>query len=284
MKRTFLLAALVALSVSGCGSAYVKQGNVGLVVDNFTGKIDQFLNPGYRLAIPIGQHIIEFPVIKQQYVMVAGNEGQRSGEDDSVKVNSLEGQSFTVEASIEYRIHDKDSVAPLYQKYAKPFDDIVEQYYRSKFRKVIVDGFSSLPMNDAITGAGRKKVENQALAELRDTLKDDKIDVYGVYIRAVNVPESIANSIAAKTQAENELIKARTVAQQQIVEAEAEAKARMIRATAEANANHLLASSLTPELVKLKAIETINPHVAIVAPSNAFLPLQALLDSTKTEK
>ena len=103
------------LSMTGCGSTYVQQGQVGLLVNNFSGQIEQVLQPGFRMTIPINKHIIAFPMIKQQYVMVRGVEGQVAEEDDSVGVNSLEGQSFAVDASVEYRLRDASVVPALYK-------------------------------------------------------------------------------------------------------------------------------------------------------------------------
>jgi len=272
-----VLAIALALGLSGCGSSYVRQGHVGLLVNNLTGNIDQVLDPGYRLAAPVGQHIIEFPVIKQQYVMVRGSEGQHAEQDDSVQVNSVEGQAFNVDASVEYMVHDKQSVAGLYRRYGMDFDNIVERYYRSKFKSAIVDSFASMPLNEAITGDGRHKVEKMALTELRDALSQDHLDVDQVMIRAVYVPESISNSIAAKTQAENDLVKARTIAQKQVVEAEAEAKARLIRAKAEADANKMISASLTDQLIRKLYVEKLSDKVQLVLPSNGFYSLGGIL-------
>ena len=269
----------IALGVllTGCGATYVRQGYVGLLVNNLTGKIDQVLEPGYRLSVPIGQHIIEFPVIRQQYVMVQGSEGQYANQDDSVKVNSQEGQAFNVEASIEYTIARKEAVPDLYQHYGMDFEHIVERYYRSKFRSAIVNSFASLPLNEAITGTGRKKVETAALDELKEELKSDGITIENVLIRAVFLPDAISNSIAAKTQAENDLIRSRTVAQQQVVEAEAEAKAKLIRAKAEADSNRMVSASLTDQLIRKMYVEKLSDKIQLVVPNNAFVNFGGLV-------
>lgn len=267
----------LVIALWGCGSSYVRQGHVGLLVNNLTGNIDSVLDPGYRLAAPVGQHIIEFPIIKQQYVMVRGQEGQHANSDDSVQVNSVEGQAFNVDASVEYMVHNKGAVSPLYKRYGMDFDNIVERYYRSKFRSAIVNSFASLPLNEAITGDGRRKVERLSLVDLRESMASDQIDIDQVMIRAVYVPDAISNSIAAKTQAENDLVKARTIAQQQVVEAEAEAKARLIKARAEADANRMISASLTDQLIRKMYVEKLSDKVQLVLPNNSFFNFGGLI-------
>jgi regulator of protease activity HflC (stomatin/prohibitin superfamily) len=278
------LALALAAAMNGCAPSYVGQGRVGLLVDNMSGKIDQVLDPGFRMAIPIGQHIIEFPVIKQQYVMVRGQEGQHNDSDDAVRVNSAEGQAFDVDASVEYVIRDKQAVAPLYQRYGLPFDDIVEKYYRSKFRAAIASAFASLPLVEGISGPGRKKVESMALADLRHVLGDDRIDVLLVMVRGVYVPDAIANSIAEKTRAENQLVQARTLAQQHVVEAKAEAEARLIRARAEAESNKLVNASLSDRLIRKMYVEKLSDRIQMVVPEKSFFNFGGLVPAQETTK
>ena len=85
------------------------------------------------------------------------------------------------------------------------------------------------------------------------------------------LPDAISNSIAAKTQAENDLIRSRTVAQQQVVEAEAEAKAKLIRAKAEADANRMVSASLTDQLIRKMYVEKLSDKIQLVVPNNAFV-------------
>ncbi|MEB3198169.1 MAG: SPFH domain-containing protein [Candidatus Sericytochromatia bacterium] len=282
------LGACLIIPLSGCPAAYVRQGHVGLVVDDFTGEIKHVHDPGIRAAIPLREHIVEFPVIVQQYVMVRGGERNDSGEDDAVRVNSLEGQTFMIDASVEFVLHSKQDVAGLYQRYGLPFDAIVERYFRSRFKAAIATAVASLPLNTAISGEGRRKVEQIALADLRQTMATDHIDLHNVLIRAVYLPEQIAQAISDKTRAENALEQSRTAARQQVVEAEAagraavvaaeaEAKARLIRAKAEAQANRELAASLTDRLIRKLYIEKLSDKVRLVLPPGALYNLQDLL-------
>ncbi|MEB3203350.1 MAG: SPFH domain-containing protein [Candidatus Sericytochromatia bacterium] len=282
-----LAAVFAATSLGGC-VAYVRQGHVGLLVDDFTGEIKQVQDPGLRFAIPLREHIVEYPVIVQQYVMVRrGERGEYEG-DDGVRVNSLEGLSFIVDASVEFVVRSKQDVAPLYQRYGLPFDDIVQGYYRSRFKAALTTAMASLPLHEAISGEGRRKVEAMALADLRKTMENDHIDLHAVLIRAVYLPDAISQAISDKTRAENDLERSRTVARQKVVEAEAsaqasivaaegEAKARLIRADAEAKANQVVGKSLTDRLIRKAYVDKLSDKLRLVIPPGALYNLHDIL-------
>lgn len=286
--RTLLAAAFLSTTLTGCPAAYVRQGHVGLVVDDFTGEIKHVHDPGIRAAIPLREHIVEFPVIVQQYVMVRSGERDDSGEDDAVRVNSLEGQTFVLDASVEFVIRGKQDVPSLYQHYGLPFDLIVERYFRSRFKAAISTAVASLPLNEAISGEGRRKVEKIALADLRKTMDGDHIELHNVLIRAVYLPDGIAQAISDKTRAENDLERSRTAARQRVVEAEAagraaivaaeaEAKARLIRAKAEAQANREIAASLTNSLLRKLYVEKLSDKLRLVLPPGSLYNLQDIV-------
>lgn len=285
---------MAAILTTGCVS-YVRQGHVGLLVDDFTGEIKQVQDPGLRFAIPLREHIVEYPVIVQQYVMVRrGERGDFEG-DDGVRVNSLEGLTFVVDASVEFVVRSKQDVAPLYQRYGLPFDDIVEGYYRSRFKAALTTAIASLPLNEAISGEGRRKVEAMALADLRRTMETDHIELHAVLIRAVYLPEAISHAISDKTRAENDLERARTVARQKVVEAEAaaqahivaaegEAKARLIRAEAEAKANLAVSRSLTDKLIRKAYVDKLSDKLRLVVPPGALYNLHDILPADEAIK
>lgn len=282
-----LFVALLLSSVTGCVS-YVRQGHVGLLVDDFTGDIKHVYDPGIRFATPLREHIIEFPMILQQYVMVRGGERREVGEDDAVRVNSLEGQNFVVDASVEFLIRGREDVIPLYQRYGLPFDVIIERYFRSRFKAALATAIASLPLNEAISGEGRRKVEVMALKHLRKTMNTDHIELQAVLIRAVYLPDEISKAIADKTRAENDLERARTAARQRvveaeargratIVEAEAQAKAVLLKAQAEAKANQEVAKSLTDRLIRKLYVEKLSDKLKLVLPPNGLYNLNDVL-------
>src|SRR5262245_25802286 len=76
-----LLCAVFALS--GCGTV-VKTGNVGLVVNHYSGKVDgKIRHAGFNPLPPMaGYEMVEIPTHKRTYTMVrGGTEGPHSGDD-----------------------------------------------------------------------------------------------------------------------------------------------------------------------------------------------------------
>jgi len=289
VRRLFtgLLTAAMASTMTGCVS-YVRQGHVGLLVDDFSGEIKHVYDPGIRFATPLREHIIEFPMILQQYVMVRGGQPGDLGEDDAVRVNSLEGQNFVVDASVEFLIRSREDVIPFYQRYGLPFDTIIERYFRSRFKAALASAIASLPLNQAISGDGRRKVEMMALEHLRKTMNTDHIEIQAVLIRAVYLPDEISKAIADKTRAENDLERARTSARQRVVEAEArgravvveaeaQAKATLLKAQAEAKANQEVAKSLTDRLIRKLYVEKLSDKLKLVLPPQGLYNLNDIL-------
>ena len=275
MKKLALgiLIALIPALLGGC--TYVGQGHVGLLIDNTNGQIKEVLEPGYRGRMLVTQHIVEYPILRQQYVMVsAAGEGQHA-DDDAVSVNSSEGQVFKVDASVDFQLnHDAESIKRLYTEYVSSFDNVVETRYRSIFRSAITTAFASHPIMEAVTGDGRSKIAELARSTIEKDLKTDGIKVYAVLIRGVHLPKAIEDSIANKTKAENELVQSRTSAQQKVVEAQADAQAKLVRAQADAKSNELIAKSIDGRLLQLRSIEKLNPNVQVISvPPNAFLNL-----------
>jgi len=95
MKKA-LYAAIVALVVLLIGLQFahgyvVKTGNVALVVNHYTGRIDtRIRHAGFNFVMPgSGNELIEIPTYARTYTMVRdSSEGANSG-DDSVLVNTL---------------------------------------------------------------------------------------------------------------------------------------------------------------------------------------------------
>lgn len=92
----------------------VNPGYVGVVFDKVNHRVTTgVLEPGWAIINPFTQSIQEYPVTIQTYAMVQkGSEGQVSG-DDSLKVQSSEGQQLNLDVVIQYQVK-KDEAGILY--------------------------------------------------------------------------------------------------------------------------------------------------------------------------
>src|SRR5205085_2972818 len=115
---TLILIAIVAVVLLGLTfSAWrsIRPGYVGIVFDKANHNVTTgALEPGWAFINPFTQAIQEYPVTIQTYSMVQkGTEGQTSG-DDSIKVQSNEGQQINLDVVIQYQVI-KEEAALLYQ-------------------------------------------------------------------------------------------------------------------------------------------------------------------------
>jgi len=251
----------------------VSPGYVGIVFDKISHKVTaQAREPGWTLINPFTQAIQEYPVTIQNYAMVQkGAEGTVSG-DDSIKVQSSEGQQINLDVVIQYEVNREEAGA-LYQDWGgAPIetveDRVVRQYTRSQVPVVAATyGW------EEITASKRGELANKVAAALKDEFARRHLQLVSFGIREVHLPDALQqaldNKIQAQQQAEQQkyqLDQAKVKAQQVQVEAEGqanalkaqasgEAQATLIRAQAQAEANKQLASSLTPELIRYQQLQ-----------------------------
>lgn len=269
------LALLGAISLlSGCGTV-VKTGNVGLVVNHYSGKVDgNVRHAGFNPLPPAsGYEMVEIPTHKRTYTMVRGNaEGPHSG-DDSVRVNTASTNVLNVDISVTYHLaynpSQPDEMKTLYAKYRSQFqgngfDAFEELQLRPLFRKYVSNAFGKMSTVEAMTGAGKTRAAEDARAALNKALNGDSIIVDEVRIRAIWPDENTRNTLRTHLVAEQNL--RLSTLNQHLAEL---SNARAVsRAEAEAKATRIRAASLTPRLVKFKHLDNIRivgvPKGAIV--------------------
>ena len=264
-----------ALLLSGCGTV-VKTGNVGLVINHFSGKVEgKIRHAGFNPLPPAsGYEMLEIPTHKRTYTMVReGGEGAHNGGDDSVRVNTLTGNVLNVDTSITYHLsYDasrEDEIKALYSKYrsqfqGKGFSAFEEVQLRPVFRKAVGDAFGRMSTVEAMTGDGKNKAAKRALSELNARLNADSIVIDEVRIRAIWPDENTKNTLRTHLVAEQNL---RLSTLNQTLAQLSNARA-VSKAEAEAKATRIRAASLTPRLVKFKHLDNIRivgvPQGAIV--------------------
>ena len=105
-----------------------------------------------------------------------------------------------------------------------------------------------------------------------DSFIEQGIKIERVELRAKRLPESVQASFNTKIDSENKIKKAES----ELKQAKVDAESKIIRAEAEAKANNIISSSLTPQLIQIKSLETLNPKVQIMyVPSNTSMLVQA---------
>ena len=273
---TLVVVALVAIVLLGLTlSAWrsIAPGYVGIVFDKATHSVTTgALEPGWAFINPFTQAIQQYPVTIQTYSMVQkGTEGQTSG-DDSIKVQSNEGQQINLDVVIQYQVI-KEEAALLYQDWGGADitfvqDQVVRQYTRSQV-PVVASKYGW----EEITSAKRDVINNEISKGLETEFAKRHMRLVSFAVREVHLPDSLQKALDAKIQAQQQaeqqkyqLAQAKVKAEQDVAEAtgkanalkaqaEGEAAATLTRAKAQAEANRQLAESLTPALIRYQQLQ-----------------------------
>jgi regulator of protease activity HflC (stomatin/prohibitin superfamily) len=277
MKRLLIILAIlavVAILVGRTLSGFVvKTGNVGLVINHYTGRVDpRVRHAGFNAQPPFsGNELIEVPTYERTYTMVKDAAEGTHDNDDSVLVNTLSSNTLNVDTSITYHLAwdpaHPGRITALYAKYRNQFANFSgfeEAQLRPAFRQAIVDAFGLATTAQNMTGDGKKTAAAYALKELNTRFNPDSIMIDEVRIRAIYPDPATVTALRSRLAAQQSLKLSQLNLQlQQIVNQKS-----VLRAQAEAQAAQVRAASLTPRLVKsrhIKDIEIIGvPRGAIV--------------------
>jgi regulator of protease activity HflC (stomatin/prohibitin superfamily) len=267
------IVALILLSLTFAAWRSIRPGYVGIVFDKANHNVTTgALDPGWAFINPFTQAIQEYPVTIQTYQMVQkASEGQMSG-DDSIKIQSNEGQQINLDVVIQYQV-EKAKASQLYVDWGgAPIETVengvVRQYTRSQV-PVVVAQFGW----EEITSTKRGEVVTQITDRLRGEFDKRHLTLVSFGIREVHLPQSLQDALNQKIQAQQaaeqqkyQLAQAQVKAQQDVAQAtgqanavkaqaEGDAQATLTKAKAQAEANDLLARSITPALIQYEQLQ-----------------------------
>jgi len=139
-------------------------------------------------------------------------------------------------------------------------DEITHIFVRNHLRDAINKAASKMKIEE-LYGEGKEEFFNQVQFQVHHDLEQIGIYISNTYlIGRFHFPESVVEALNSKIaaiqraqQRENELREAQAEAQKRIASAEGNSRCIILQAQAEAEANHILASSVTPELILWQA-------------------------------
>ncbi len=273
---TLVIVAVVAILLLGLTiSAWrnIAPGYVGIVFDKANHNVTAgALEPGWAFINPFTQAIQEYPVTIQTYSMVQkSGEGSTSG-DDSIKVQSNEGQQLNLDVVIQYQVI-KEEAGQLYQDWGGADITVVEDRVVRQYTRSQVPVVASKYGWEEITSSKRDLINAEISQALETEFKKRHLRLISFAVREVHLPQALQTALDQKIQAQQaaeqqryQLEQARVKAEQDVAEAtgranalkaqaEGEAQATLTRARAQAEANRELAQSLTPDLIRYQQIQ-----------------------------
>jgi regulator of protease activity HflC (stomatin/prohibitin superfamily) len=257
------IVAFLVLSMS-TSCMIIRQGEVG--VKRKYGLISETaLTPGARGYNPLSSVIIRVPV-------------RTVNLEVKVPLPSKEGLTINSEISILYRVSAKS--APLLLR------EVGLGYEREMimpvFRSAVADVSARFLAKDMHSGA-RAAIEGEIASRMNEILEKRGIIIENVLMKSIQLPPGLARAIEEKLEAEQDaqrmefvkqreqadaerlLIQTKGQREAQLIAADAEKQTLEIRAAGQANAtrleaeaqaaaNDMLQKSLSPEVLKLRAI------------------------------
>jgi len=199
--------------------------------------------------------------------------------DDAVNVLTRDQLAVIMEVSIQFHLNSGD--APLvFRAFGENYAEaIVHPIVRAAVRDAASE-FTAVALVDTRADL-QTRMETLVRERLHEILSGREIDqsaiiIDNILLRNIDLPESLDEAIAnvqRQTQAtaasRQALETARADANTAVMRAEGDARALATSSQAQAEANRVLAQSITPELLQLRAIEatrdiTTNPSTRTV--------------------
>ena len=268
-----LVVALVALGFVFATWRTIEPGYVGIVFDKISRSVSaRALDPGWQFINPFTQSIQQYPVTIQTYAMVqVAGEGSAAG-DDSIKVQSSEGQQLNLDVVIQYQVV-KEEGGQLFQDWGGAPIEIVEDRVVRQYTRSQVPLVASRYGWEGISAAEREQISQEVSQRLQEEFTRRHLRLISFGIREVHLPQQLQAALDQKIQAQQEaerqeyqLQQARVKADQDRVTAEGqaealkaqaagEADATLTRAQAQAEANRLLDESLSADVLRYQQLQ-----------------------------
>ncbi|MEM9991035.1 MAG: prohibitin family protein [Bacteroidota bacterium] len=226
----YVLLLLAASFLTSCVT--IRQGEVG--VKRTLGKYaDRPYTEGLKVYNPLVSTVIKIPT-------------QTENLEVDLSIPSKEGLTIMSEVSILYNV--VGSEAPNLLR------NIGQNYERNiilpVFRSAVPDVTSRFYAKDMHTGE-RATIEKAIREQMMVYLEDKSIEVEAVLLKSIKLPNSLANAIEDKLEAEQEAQRMEFVLQQ----AKQEAQQKRIEAEGIRDAQLIIAEGLDPAILQFKSIE-----------------------------
>lgn len=276
--------AVILISLMVLSWRNVRPGYVGIVFDKATHKVTAAaLEPGWAFINPFTQAIQEYPVTIQTYAMVQRTGEGSEADDDSIKVQSNEGQQLNLDVFVQYRVK-REEAAALYQDWGGADISVIEDRVVRQYARTYVRDVTSQYGWEEIVSGKRNEITDEINLSMAEELGQRHLELVSFGIRGTHLPQRLQQALDDKIEAQQkaeqqryQLEQAKIKADQDRVEAEGQAaasKARAegeaeaikalaageaesirIRANAQAEANEILAKSLTSELIRYQQVD-----------------------------
>lgn len=202
MVARLVLLVVILFSLVGCGAntesspaiessqflnlVWIRPAEIGVVVDRWSGDLQDPLRTGIHWVNPILNEVTFYPLSQQQYTMAPPQDGPMS-PDDGVRARSQDGEEVLIYITILYRVNPVgDNVNTVHRNLQNRYEqDFIRPVARGITRDVIA-GYTA----EEIWGAMRVQVETDIQDQLTDELATQGLELINVLIREVTFSEA----------------------------------------------------------------------------------------------
>lgn len=257
------LATLFLLVAVGC--TYVEPGNVGVVIHRGGGGVDQeVLQNGVHARNIFATSIVEYPISMQNLILTkSAKEG--SENDESITVNTVEGQPINMDVSLSYTL-DPVKVPFLYQTFRQSVENISYGYVRQSIRAAMQE---VIGQDSVSTLLGRDK--GKMMAAIQISIQN-RLTKYGFIVQQFTVneirpPQGIIDAINARNEAQQHAYTAQNELQTKIYKARGDS----IEAAGRASANRQIQASISPTYVEYMKVQKWDGHLPTVTSGSGLM-------------
>lgn len=213
----------------------IESGRAGVLYEKFGGGVvteEPPLGEGFHWVAPWNT-IFKYEV-RQQSI------------DQKMSVLSSNGLQIKLDASVWFY--------PVYENLGKLHQEKGESYIQRLILPSIRSAARAVVGRydpEQLYASKRETIQNEILAEMRNILENQYIDIKRVLVRDITLPAKIKQAIERKLNQEQQSLEYEF----KLTKAEKEAKRQKIEAEGKARANRILSKSLTDDILTEKGIE-----------------------------
>ncbi|MBC8101231.1 MAG: hypothetical protein H7Z41_01405 [Cytophagales bacterium] len=265
----FVVFLMVSISRGGhmAGPTYIAPGNVGLIIDNYRGEVEQRQMPAGLHWQGIWETVIEVPTA-QRTISLDRKEQGGNGSRSAVLVNTASNM-LTADVTAQYSILG-GKASDLYGTYQDQFAEIdrfENVHLVPAIKEAINFAIGDLDTADAMTASGKEKAALAALKKLQTEWSPRGIEFHNLLLRGIDLDDESKNLLNQTVQKLQEIDNARLALQQQKIDNQTVLQ----RAKSEAQINRLQDATLTDLYVQDKLLERVG---TIYLPSEEILGMR----------
>ena len=225
------------------GLTHIDPGNVGLVLNVWTGQVETRLMPAGTHWQGATEQVIEVPTSQRTISLTSTD---NSGKEP-VQVNTSTNM-LTVDLSCQYHI-DPYHARDLYNKYQDQFEDLnafEDINLEPSVKEAVNYAIGDMDTATALTTVGKQEAERECLAALNQEWAPQGIVFSNFMIRGIDQDAQSKELMSTTLTKMQDIANAQIALQQQVIDNQ-----RTIQeATADATVNRLQAASLTDLYVR----------------------------------